>query len=127
MGSKPTRSETSSAKTKALGMLRVDSQSPSFRVEVSGVGTPDEYNAAQVQRAYEKGEDLRPTRANAERLELQRTTITEDEAYSLAAVLAGPDTILSSGMSLGIASGAGTNRGSDSNFRNSDAYAERPM
>lgn len=100
-------SDAGAGRGRAIDVLRVDSQSPTFRVEVSGVGTPDEYNAAQVRRAYEKGEDLRPTRANAERLELQRTTITEDEAYSLAAALAGPDAILSSGMSPGIASGAG--------------------
>ncbi len=41
-----------------------------FRVEVSGLPTPDEYNAAQVQRASEKGWDLRPTAANAANLEL---------------------------------------------------------
>ena len=43
---------------------------PVFRVEISGTSTPDEYNAAQVQRAFEKGWDLRPTVANAARLEL---------------------------------------------------------
>lgn len=100
-------SDAGAGRGRAIDVLRVDSQSPTFRVEVSGVATPDEYNAAQVQRAYEKGEDLRPTHANAERLELQRTTITEGEAYSLAAALTGGDAILSSGMSPGIASGAG--------------------
>ncbi|MDQ0045676.1 LysM peptidoglycan-binding domain-containing protein [Variovorax boronicumulans] len=100
-------SDAGAGRGRGIDVRRVDSQSPAFRVEVSGVGTPDEYNAAQVQRAYEKGEDLKPTRANAERLELQRTTITEDEAYSLAATSAGGDAILSSGMPLGVASGAG--------------------
>jgi hypothetical protein len=82
----------------------------SFRVEINGVSTIDEYNAAQVHRAFEKGEDLRPTLANAARLDLVDPNALSEGQRSgmvIAAALAGGDAILSSDMPPDIASGAG--------------------
>jgi hypothetical protein len=94
-----------------LDEMPVDSATE-FRVEISGVATADEYNAAQVQRAFERGDDLAPTLANAKRLELAPLgALSEQEKMGMiiAAQSAGDVGILGivSGMPGDIASGQG--------------------
>ena len=68
-----------------------------LRIEINGVGrymTSDEWNAWTVEGARQRGEDLSPTVANAERLglkDLHQPTENELIGMQIAAASAGPD------------------------------------
>jgi YD repeat-containing protein len=94
------RAENLARMQRMLDETPTDTSAPPYRVEINGVGSTsiDDYNAQKVWLANKRGEDLRPTLANAARLDLVDPNALSDGQRSgmvIAAALAGGDAILS--------------------------------